>query len=146
MTTTLDPAIRSAGVLDADAALREPARRVTPAARPHIDQPAGEIGSQEKNPWRLDADVSFYGPGFYGQRTACGLTLTTRLHGVAHRSLPCGTRVTLRDPSTGRMITVPVVDRGPYVPGRSWDLTGATCLALDHCFTGPLEWRWATTS
>ncbi len=43
--------------------------------------------------------------------------------GVAHRSLPCGTKVKLR--YHGRSVTVPVIDRGPYVTGRDYDLTEA---------------------
>jgi len=70
------------------------------------------------------AMASWYGPGFYGNRTACGQTFTRELLGVAHRSLPCGTRLTLR--YRGRRITVRVVDRGPYVDGRDYDLTEAT--------------------
>jgi len=46
-------------------------------------------------------------------------------------------------PSNGRTITVPVVDRGPYVAGRQWDLTGGLCVALDHCYTGPIYWKFA---
>lgn len=96
--------------------------------------PAGYAG------WHRDPSVSWFGPGFYGQRTACGQTLTEGLQGVAHRTLPCGTLITFRN-AAGIEVTVPVVDRGPYVAGRQWDLTGATCLALDHCWTGPLDWR-----
>jgi hypothetical protein len=70
------------------------------------------------------AVASWYGPGLYGNRTACGQTYTSRLLGVAHRSLRCGYRVTIR--YHGRSITVPVVDRGPYVDGRDYDLTNAT--------------------
>ena len=89
--------------------------------------------------WRVDPNISWYGPGFYGRRTACGLALTTSLIGVAHRTLPCGTRITFR--YRGRVVTAPVVDRGPYVPGRQWDMTGALCRALGHCFTGSIEYR-----
>jgi len=64
----------------------------------------------------------------YGGGLACGGTLGYDTLGVAHKTLPCGTRVTLR--YNGREITVPVVDRGPYVAGREWDLTGATARAL----------------
>jgi rare lipoprotein A (peptidoglycan hydrolase) len=60
--------------------------------------------------------------------------------GVAHRTLPCGTLVTFR--WNGRQVTVPVIDRGPYVAGRQWDLSRALCAYLDHCWTGPIEWRW----
>ena len=67
---------------------------------------------------------TWYGPGFYGNRTACGQRLTTETLGVAHKTLPCGTRVALR--ANGRSITVPVVDRGPYADGVTYDLTRAT--------------------
>ena len=91
--------------------------------------------------WRRDRSVSWYSPGFYGHRTACGKALTTTLIGVAHKTLPCGTLVTFRNPANGRSLTVPVVDRGPYVAGRQWDLTGGACVALGHCYTGPMDWR-----
>jgi rare lipoprotein A len=70
------------------------------------------------------ASSSWYGPGFYGNRTACGQTLTTSTLGVAHRSMPCGTRLRLRH--RGRTVVVRVIDRGPYVAGRELDLTYAT--------------------
>ena len=72
--------------------------------------------------------ATWYGPGFYGHRTACGQTLTKHILGVAHRSLPCGTPVTLD--YNGHTITVPVIDRGPYANGATFDLTSATAQAL----------------
>jgi rare lipoprotein A (peptidoglycan hydrolase) len=72
--------------------------------------------------------ATWFGPGFYGKKTACGQTLTRRTLGVAHRSLPCGTQVELY--YKGRTITVPVVDRGPFAEGKTWDLTKATADAL----------------
>jgi rare lipoprotein A len=72
--------------------------------------------------------ATWFGPGFYGHRTACGQRLTHRLLGVAHRTLPCGTKVALL--YRGRTITVPVVDRGPFAHGASYDLTSATAQAL----------------
>jgi hypothetical protein len=74
------------------------------------------------------ARATWYGPGFYGRRTACGRRLTTRLLGVAHRTLPCGTLVSLYN--AGRTVTVPVIDRGPFRRGTSYDLTAATARAL----------------
>jgi rare lipoprotein A len=74
------------------------------------------------------AIASWYGPGLYGRTTACGVKLSRRLLGVAHRKLPCGTQVALT--YGGRSITVPVVDRGPFSRGRRWDLTAATARAL----------------
>jgi len=72
--------------------------------------------------------ASWYGPGFYGNRTACGQTYSPQIVGVAHRTLPCGTLLTLSH--GGRSLTVPVIDRGPYIAGRTLDLSNATRLAL----------------
>lgn len=80
------------------------------------------------------AAASWYGPGFYGHRTACGQTLTTSTLGVAHKTMPCGTKVTLR--YNGREVTVPVIDRGPYAAGREYDLTSATKNRLGFGSTG----------
>jgi rare lipoprotein A len=74
------------------------------------------------------AMATWYGPGFYGRRTACGQRMTRSLLGVAHKRLPCGTPVAIL--YRGRTITVPVVDRGPFRPGTRWDLTAATADAL----------------
>jgi len=144
-TPTLDPAYRSGGALTDSSVLFEPDHPPVAAARPDADavQPAAAVRSVAISPWHLDGNVSWYGPGFYGKRTACGYAMTESLRGVAHRSLPCGTKVTFRNPDNGRTITVAVVDRGPYVDGRQWDLTGGLCLALDHCYTGPLSWKLA---
>ncbi len=72
--------------------------------------------------------ASWYGPGFYGNRTACGQTYTPEILGVANLTLPCGTLITLT--YGARSITVAVIDRGPYVAGRMLDLSNATKLAL----------------
>ena len=72
--------------------------------------------------------ASWYGPGFYGNRTACGQLYTPEIQGVAHKTLPCGTLVTLTYGS--RVVTVSVIDRGPYIAGRTLDLSNATKLAL----------------
>jgi rare lipoprotein A (peptidoglycan hydrolase) len=72
--------------------------------------------------------ATVYGPGFYGQKTACGVTLRRRTLGVANRTLPCGTEVQVY--YNGSVITVPVIDRGPYAHHANWDLTMATARAL----------------
>jgi len=74
------------------------------------------------------AGASYYGPGLYGNGVACGGTLMPGTLGVANKTLPCGTKVKLR--YRGRTVTVPVIDRGPYVAGRDYDLTTATKLRL----------------
>ena len=138
-TLPLDPRDRAAAKLGPTEVLLEPAPPRAPVDRPAVALPTPEVVAV--NPWTWDRHMSWYGPGFYGHGTACGYTLTEDLLGVAHRTLPCGTMVTFRNPRNGRVITVPVVDRGPYVAGRTWDLTGAACSALDHCWTGAIQWH-----
>ena len=75
---------------------------------------------------------TWYGPGFYGRRTACGQRLTKTLVGVAHKTHECGTKIAFL--YRGRTITVPVIDRGPFANGAKWDLTAAAAKQLG--FTG----------
>jgi rare lipoprotein A len=82
------------------------------------------------------AGASWYGGG---GGLACGGTLTDSTLGVANKTLPCGTLVTLR--YGGRSVRVRVIDRGPYVAGRDYDLTVATKAALGFGDTGDV---WAT--
>jgi rare lipoprotein A len=72
--------------------------------------------------------ASWYGPGLFGGHLACGGTLEPGRLGVANKTLPCGTRVTLR--YGGRTLRVPVIDRGPYAGAREFDLTSATAERL----------------
>ena len=95
--------------------------------------------------------ASWYGPGLYGNRTACGEKLTRYIVGVADRTLPCGTAVTLR--YNGRTLTLPVIDRGPYANSATLDLTDAAAqelgitetvnvgmLALGGAALAPTDW------
>lgn len=74
------------------------------------------------------AKVTWYGPGFYGKKTACGVRLKKATLGVANKTLPCGTMVDLYN--NGQTVTVPVIDRGPFRKGTSYDLTAATATAI----------------
>jgi hypothetical protein len=80
--------------------------------------------------------ASWYGPGGV---TACGETLGVNTQGVANKTLPCGTMVSLH--YGDRTVRVPVIDRGPFVPGRDYDLTYATRLALG---AGDVSEIWAS--
>jgi hypothetical protein len=111
-------------------------------SRPAVSTTSGAAfgaGATLSGGWHV-AYVSWYGPGFYGKRTACGLAYTREIVGVAHRTLPCGTRVQFRN--AGRVVTTTVIDRGPYVAGRNWDLSAGLCTALAHCYTGNIQWRF----
>ncbi|MBA3301732.1 MAG: peptidoglycan-binding protein [Thermoleophilaceae bacterium] len=77
--------------------------------------------------WRAK-QATYFGPGLYGRRTACGRTLTKGVRGVAHRKLPCGTRIPFY--YAGKIVIVPVVDRGPFTRGVTFDLTAGAARAL----------------
>jgi rare lipoprotein A (peptidoglycan hydrolase) len=114
-----DPGARSDGTLGHDSTMLEPnTANEPPQARLDAAQRQAKPVVVKRNRWHLDGNVSWYGPGFYGKRTACGYAMTSTLIGVAHRTLPCGTRITFRNPANGRTVTATVVDRGPYVAGR----------------------------
>jgi rare lipoprotein A (peptidoglycan hydrolase) len=106
--------------------LRDRMRRPMSArARVLVDGATMPVG--RVNAYRL-ASASWYGPGLYGNHLGCGGRLTPGRLGVAHKSLPCGSKLTLRKGS--RTVSVRVIDRGPYVAGREFDLTAATARKL----------------
>lgn len=80
------------------------------------------------------ATASWYGPGLYGNPMACGGTLNASTLGVAHKTMPCGTK--LRLAYGKRSVAVRVVDRGPFAGNREFDLTGATRQRLGFPDTG----------
>ena len=79
------------------------------------------------------------GPAAFGRRTACGGTIHPDTEGVSHPTLPCGARIFLF--VHGIHVLTQVVDRGPYVPGRQFDLTDA--LARRVGLRGVEQIRWA---
>jgi rare lipoprotein A (peptidoglycan hydrolase) len=90
--------------------------------------------STSGNSWTVYKAATWYGPGFWGKRTACGVTLTPTTLGVAHRKLPCGTQVTF---SYGdRSVTATVIDRGPFHKGFAWDLTKKTAKRVGFLTVG----------
>ena len=104
-----------------------------PAAASTTGTSNGGASASEPTPSAQQADykavkASWYGPGLYGNHLACGGRLRHATLGVAHRRLPCGTKVSIR--YHGRSIVVPVIDRGPYSRGISYDLTQATARKL----------------
>ena len=89
--------------------------------------------------WKLRR-ATYYGPGLYGNRTACGYELSHRTRGVAHRSLPCGTRVAVY--ANGLIAIYPVIDRGPHAAGVSLDLTEAAARKLGVRTTTDVRAGW----
>lgn len=79
---------------------------------------------------------SWYGGRFHGRRTASGEKFNMHELTAAHKTLPFGTRVTVRDLATGREVEVRINDRGPHVRGRIIDLSRAAALALGILHAG----------
>lgn len=78
--------------------------------------------------WRNAPIVTWYGPGFYGNRTACGVRYTREIIGVAHRTLPCGTLVEFK--WHGITAVAPVIDRGPFA-SKAYVFDFSAALACD---------------
>ena len=133
------PAARAADGARADATLdagQVSGPLVVAEAPPVTSTPAPPVLAAT-SPAGTTVTASWYGPGLWGNRTACGQVLTPELLGVAHRTLPCGALVTLRYGTA--TVTAPVVDRGPHVAGREFDLTYRARVALacpDMCRLG----------
>jgi rare lipoprotein A len=110
-----------------------PSRAGVYTARARVAETPVRSGQKQVNVYR-PAAASYYGPGFYGGSLACGGTLSPGTLGVANKSLPCGTRLTLR--YGRRTVRVQVIDRGPYAGNREFDLTAATKAKLGFPSTG----------
>ena len=105
--------------------------RVVVAAAPGTASTAsGETASTPDATLTVDRRViaTWYGPGFYGRHTACGEIMSRSIVGVADRTLPCGTPVSLS--YNGQTVVVPVIDRGPYSGAATLDLTHAAAEEL----------------
>jgi len=101
--------------------MRRPALLLTAAvcaSGTPVAEPAQAATPKFRSAW-----ASWYGPSLWGNPLGCGGTLYRETVGVAHKTMRCGERLRL---CVRRCATVRVVDRGPYVPGREFDLTQAT--------------------
>ncbi len=79
---------------------------------------------------------SWYGGRFHGRRTASGEKFDMHDLTAAHKTLPFGTRVRVRDLDTGKEVVVRINDRGPHVRGRIIDLSRAAAVALGVLHAG----------
>ncbi|MEO0462188.1 MAG: septal ring lytic transglycosylase RlpA family protein [Pseudomonadota bacterium] len=80
--------------------------------------------------------ASYYGKRFHGRRTANGERFNMNAMTAAHKTLPFGTRVRVTNPRNGRSIVVRINDRGPFVRGRTIDLSRAAATKLDMISSG----------
>jgi rare lipoprotein A len=77
----------------------------------------------------------------YGKRTACGQVISARTEGVAHPVLPCGVKIYLT--YEGKHVLTQVIDRGPVVSGRQFDLTEALSRRLGLVGVQRVTWSYA---
>ena len=82
-----------------------------------------------------------YSPTAAAAHTACGQPFTDQTQGVAHPVLPCGVRLYIR--FRGKEVLTQVIDRGPNVPGRDFDITKALANRLGLHGTQTIQWRFA---
>jgi rare lipoprotein A len=99
----------------------------------------GEVSTAGSSSYNR-ANVSWYGPGLYGNHLACGGRLSTSTWGVANKSLRCGTIVRL---CYSRCVNARVIDRGPYVYGRTFDLTYPVKIAIGMGSRGTATIRYS---
>lgn len=85
--------------------------------------------------------ASWYGERHHGRRTASGETFDMHALTAAHRTLPFGTRVRVRNPATGDSVVVRINDRGPFKQGRVIDLSRAAAerIGLIRAGVAPVE-------
>lgn len=80
---------------------------------------------------QLLSKASFYGAKFQGRKTASAEPYDGALFTAAHRDLPFGSFVLVKNPSNGKEVIVRINDRGPFVGGRDLDLSDAAAKHLD---------------
>jgi rare lipoprotein A len=95
----------------------------TTDARPNTTSRTTRARSQE-------GVASWYGPGFHGRRTASGEIFDMHAITAAHRTLPLGTLIEVRNLENGRTLVARVNDRGPWIDGRIVDLSMAAAQEL----------------
>lgn len=115
---------------------------LTPSRSGHTAVSAAGRTAKSSPPLRVavlgESRATWFGPGFYGSKTACGLKLTTAVEGVAHRTLPCGTQVEVR--LGGQTTVLPVIDRGPFANGADFDLTKNVADRIGLTGVSTIQW------
>jgi len=101
--------------------------RPAPAARGAPPAPSAAPAPIVQNE---EGIASWYGHPYHGRATSSGEIYNMYAMTAAHRTLPFGTRVTVHDLENGRVVTVRINDRGPFIEGRIIDLSYAAAQAM----------------
>ena len=99
------------------------------------------VAAQSRLMQVVNGQASWYGPGFYGRRTASGETLRRGTFTAAHRTLPFGTLVRVTNLSNGRSVVVRINDRGPHRRHRIIDLAHGAASELRMMQAGEVPVR-----
>jgi rare lipoprotein A len=137
-----DKAAASAAALEAARTPPKPPRQPKPE-RARTRAPDQQTTNRASGGGGLRWTASWYGPGFAGQRTASGEVFDPGALTCAHKTLPFGTRLLIRNPDTGRSVWVRVNDRGPYAGGRQLDLSQGAAEAIGLAGVGQVIVRIA---
>ena len=108
-------------------AVTSPGRRHSAALPPPIGSYSALAGSS--------------GTVAYGRRTACGQIIGPKTEGIANPVLPCGVKLYIS--FDGRHVLTEVIDTGPYVPGRQFDLTAALAARIGLIGVQRIRWSYA---
>ena len=100
----------------------------------HLPQPVGSY----------TALAGSSGPQLFGRHTACGQVIGPTTIGVAHPVLPCGVQVYIS--YRNKHVLTEVIDHGPYVPGREFDMTDALAKELGLVGVQRIQWSYAQAS
>jgi len=84
-----------------------------------------------KSTFTQQGKASYYARSFHGEQTASGTTFNQNELVAAHQTLPFGTQVKVTNLENGKKVTVRIVDRGPFKPGRIIDLSRVAAGKLD---------------
>jgi hypothetical protein len=84
----------------------------------------------------IEGIASWYGPGFHGRPTASGEIFDQNAMTAAHKTLPFGTRLLVKDSVSGRSVVVVINDRGPFVGNRILDLSARAAEQLGMAARG----------
>ena len=133
------------GVAPAQAGPQAKSKKVQPAAGRSSESKSNKTSSDRKSAAKKgnndtktakagrvlqSGKASWYGPGFHGRKTANGEKFDMYELTAAHKTLPLGSRVMVRNPANGKEVVVRINDRGPYAHGRILDLSKAAASQL----------------
>ena len=105
---------------------QRPVERPTPAPPKEKERPAASAKQEEPLGKPISTEIglaSWYGPPYHNRQAADGSVFDQNAMTAAHRTLPMGTMVRVTNLATNESVMVRITDRGPFVQGRTLDLS-----------------------